>query len=444
MKLVCVLIAISVASRVSAGVTPASLLGNVGYTKVDCVGNDFGDRAAGEDIYGPFEAGFSSQQENILSKLGCASGKGYLDGGIDTATAATIVAKDCVGDTGTLLAGLLDQCGGHTSEYHFHEPQPELCCGAGFDSASGHSAIFGEAMDGKNIYGYYESEGTLPNLDACGGHWGYTPDSPNAMSYHYHMQSKAPFTIGCYGPNDDGSVVTLAQCRAAYGSDCTADPATYSVQSGTVWPKTATGTTQYRVWCPCFDAMGSNVGTVPLPCEADPTAAGCITPGSAAADVAVETTPPVEADPMEKVEQETASANPMEKMMSGMSGMSGKDIQQGLEDEREKIYGSGMRLSGSGMRMGEDKPERGPRMSGSGMKPPQGGSGGMGGSGQGGSSGSSGGRPQQGGPPTSRGIDGEESPSAPSTAQSMTSGVAALATSLATTLLLGAIAMYNM
>ena len=60
----------------------ASLLGNVGYTTVSCSGTSFGTRSVGEDIFGPFEAGFSSQQDTILSGLGCPTGKGYVDGGI--------------------------------------------------------------------------------------------------------------------------------------------------------------------------------------------------------------------------------------------------------------------------------------------------------------------------------------------------------------------------
>ena len=39
-----------------------------------------GTGGIGEDIYGPMEAGFSSQQDGILAQLGCATGKGYLDG----------------------------------------------------------------------------------------------------------------------------------------------------------------------------------------------------------------------------------------------------------------------------------------------------------------------------------------------------------------------------
>ena len=248
--------------------TAAPLLNDVAYTTVVCSGTSMGDRAVGENIYGPFEAGFSSAQEDILAELGCATGKGYLDGGIDTGTSASIVARDCIGETGSLTSGLVDSCGGHTKEYHFHQ---SLSCCTATDGSDGHSGQVGKALDGRLLYGKNEMTGSLPNLDACGGHWGTTPDG---YSYHYHVQEKAPFTIGCFGPNADNSVVTLAQCRALY-SGCSATPTTYNVQTGSTWPTTADGTVSYALWCPCYDAAGSNVGTSALPCEADAAAPGC-------------------------------------------------------------------------------------------------------------------------------------------------------------------------
>ena len=76
-----------------------------------------------------------------------------LKGGIDTLTAQSMVAQDC-GVTlpryeGNNYVALLDQCGGHTRDYHFHE---ELICL--YDaSASGHSTKVGETLDGQSIYG---------------------------------------------------------------------------------------------------------------------------------------------------------------------------------------------------------------------------------------------------------------------------------------------------
>ena len=53
------------------------------------------------------------------------------------------------------------------------------------------------------VYGKFENvlaNGTQvsakPLLDACGGHFGVTPDSGGASVYHYHIQEYAPFSIG--------------------------------------------------------------------------------------------------------------------------------------------------------------------------------------------------------------------------------------------------------
>ncbi len=59
---------------------PASLLGDVGLTTV--TGTDQRTSKSfpvGENIYGPFEAGFTSQQDNILAGLGCDPGAPHFD-----------------------------------------------------------------------------------------------------------------------------------------------------------------------------------------------------------------------------------------------------------------------------------------------------------------------------------------------------------------------------
>jgi len=238
-----------------------SLLGDVGLTTV--AGTDANTGATypvGENIYGPFEAGFSSAQDFVLEALGCSTpSNGYLAGGIDTYTAEQMVASAC-GITlprteGNEYISLIDQCGGHTKEYHFHERMTCL-----YDAmASGHSTKIGQGMDGRYLYGKWESDGTLPKLDACGGHFGVTPDSNGQIVYHYHVQEAPPFAFGCYGPitESDGKkkMVTVAECRALY-SGC-GDGDTASVT-------TSAGTFQYDLWCPCYDATGSNVGTAEL------------------------------------------------------------------------------------------------------------------------------------------------------------------------------------
>ena len=48
--------------------------------------------------------------------------------------------------------------------------------------------------DGTFIYGKWEdySNNILPALDACGAHFGVTPDSNGASIYHHHVQDFAP------------------------------------------------------------------------------------------------------------------------------------------------------------------------------------------------------------------------------------------------------------
>ena len=67
------------------------------------------------------------------------------------------------------------------------------------------------------MYGKWEDfeNGLLPELDACGAHFGYTPESPDVEVYHHHVQDSPPFTFGCYGPNDDNTLVTVEQCLSA-------------------------------------------------------------------------------------------------------------------------------------------------------------------------------------------------------------------------------------
>lgn len=137
------------------------------------------------------------------------------------------------------------------ARYHFHE---RLTCL--YDkSAAGHSTKVGEGVDDAKtpIYGKFESTNELPTLDACGAHFGSTPDSNGASVYHHHLQHKPPFTIGCFGPSASGGPVSLAECRALYsGSNgCGGDDVTTVT--------TPQGSVQYDLWCPCYDATGSNV-----------------------------------------------------------------------------------------------------------------------------------------------------------------------------------------
>lgn len=236
----------------------AALLGDVGLTTASGTDARTGRAfAPGENIFGPFEAGFATQQDNILAGLGCSPGSlGHVAGGIDTYLAEQMVAFQCgvtlprIDPDGAYIS-LIDECGGHTNEYHFHE---RLKCLYN-SSAPGHSTKVGEAVDSNKtpIYGKFESTGALPELDACGAHFGVTPDSGGAALYHHHVQAKPPFTIGCFGPSASGGLVSVAECRALYSG------AEGCGGSDVVTISTASGRRAYDKWCPCYDAAGSNV-----------------------------------------------------------------------------------------------------------------------------------------------------------------------------------------
>ena len=137
------------------------------------------------------------------------------------------------------------------AQYHFHERMTCL-----YEQSGGHSPKIGEANDGTPIYGMWENYETreLPLLDACGGQFGVTPDSKGEVIYHYHVQSKPPFTFGCYGPAMDGGLVTVEECRATYTECGDGDVVDLTTKDGTF---------EYDRWCPCYDADGSNVGVAP-------------------------------------------------------------------------------------------------------------------------------------------------------------------------------------
>lgn len=222
----------------------------------------------GENIFGPFENGFGVQQDGVLRGLGCTEPSvAYVQGGIDTFTTEQMIAHACGVtlpriENGIYIA-LLDECGGHTSEYHFHESLACLYDG----NAPRHSPKVGEAEDTARtaLYGKWEDRmlRRLPALDACNGHFGVTPDSNGELIYHHHVSGLAPFTIGCFGPAPDadgyGILVSLAACRALY-SDVCGDGDTISII-------TDVGTNSYDPWCPCFSA-GTNY--VPAPPPASP------------------------------------------------------------------------------------------------------------------------------------------------------------------------------
>ena len=250
-------------------------------------------------------------QYDILSELGCQPGwLGYVDGGIDTAMAQNMIAHQCgvelpryderfIGGAAQFVS-LLDECGGHGGRlnYHFHE-----LCDKGqrrggclsdkehnFLTAKGHSPPIAEETrervdSSQKIYGKWEKYSEtvrdlnnnfvleLPQLDACGGHFGFTPDTHYQYSYHYHVQENPPFVLGCYGPgsaHDDASgqevpaLVSTAMCRSLYPSLCNDDDATTLTARGWFEDQQAFMPTaiRYDQDCPCFDAAGMNTGPI--------------------------------------------------------------------------------------------------------------------------------------------------------------------------------------
>ena len=177
--------------------------------------------SGGELIYGPMDAGFTAGQV-------CTNGVGTCPAGTDTRMCGALIEKACgtanlKGNTTASMHMLLSDCGGHAG-YHNHEG---IACEYSATSA-GHSALVGVLLDGRGLYGQYESTGTHPtNLDACNGHLGPTPAVTVSTStgsvtyaastnvYHYHMTVNAPFVAGCFGP-----ATSLAAANALY-STCT-------------------------------------------------------------------------------------------------------------------------------------------------------------------------------------------------------------------------------
>ncbi|CAJ1426527.1 unnamed protein product [Effrenium voratum] len=239
----------------------APLLGDVGCSTVAGVESyNHGQVKKGDSIpsdahiFGPFEAGFGEQQKNNILGWGCTDPTVVYDneGGKDLTIAEAAVAKACSIQfpriEGESYIGIVGPCGGHTGDYHFHRG-----FGCLYEESGGHSSKVG-VVAAYNLYGKWEdyANNLLPLLDACGAHFGPTPDSSGNV-YHYHVQDKAPFTVGCYGPSASNQLVTVAECRALYPKCDNDGGAGTAIQ-------TNEGTVTYDKFCPCWDAAGSNMG----------------------------------------------------------------------------------------------------------------------------------------------------------------------------------------
>ena len=222
---------------------------------------------ANTEIFGPFLTAISSKQNaELLAWLGCPAGVGSVPAGVDSSTAEQVIAAQCnlqlprITENGARI-GLLSECGGHGKNFHFHE---RLSCVGGSresnrDPATGHSNQVGTALDGSKIFGKYERAGTsedaIASLDTCGGHFGVTPLDSSGLEYHYHVSDKPPFTIACFGPaGSPARLATVEDCRKLYPQHCGGQP----IKLTTARDKQAI---EYDLFCPCFDANGSNVDT---------------------------------------------------------------------------------------------------------------------------------------------------------------------------------------
>jgi hypothetical protein len=84
-------------------------------------------------------------------------------------------------------AGSFDRCGGHPApggEYHFH--------GEPYSISSDDDHLIGVLRDGYFVYGRRDSDGSLPTLDAHGGHVG-------PSGYHYHLNQQTSTSSGTAG-----------------------------------------------------------------------------------------------------------------------------------------------------------------------------------------------------------------------------------------------------
>jgi hypothetical protein len=218
--------------------------------------------ASNAHIFGPFEAGFSSMQKSIIEGWGCTDATVAYDtaGGLDISIAMRKVAYVCniqlPRTSGNTYYGIVGPCGGHTSDYHFHTLYSCL-----YSASGAHSTAVGNVGSWK-LYGKWEDYANkkLPLLDACGAHFGVTPDSGSATVYHHHVQDKPPFAVGCHGPTADNKLVGVAACRSLY-STCSASAETMTVAKDATVP-TVTETVSYVRSCPCFDANGLNTGSI--------------------------------------------------------------------------------------------------------------------------------------------------------------------------------------
>jgi YHYH protein len=101
---------------------------------------------------------------------------GFAINGVSLFNNMAAMGDDIYAETQTF-----DRCQGHPtgqSSYHYHSEPYSITV----DDAN----LVGVFLDGYPIYGRRDLNGTLPTLDASGGHTSATPDSA-VPAYHYHV-----------------------------------------------------------------------------------------------------------------------------------------------------------------------------------------------------------------------------------------------------------------
>ncbi len=99
------------------------------------------------------------------------------------------------------LIGELDSCGGHSGrgdDYHYHIAP--ICTVEHLAEDSDGTLPIAYAMDGFPIYGFANSDGSIPELDECNGEF---DDEGN---YHYHATEVYPYINGCFKGTFDMSL----------------------------------------------------------------------------------------------------------------------------------------------------------------------------------------------------------------------------------------------
>ena len=225
---------------------------------------------------GPFDNGFTSTTQNL-----CSTGSGGCPKLSDVGNCEAFAEATC-GTSNTVVSWFMSDCGGHASPWHYHTSMNcALTAPATFASLAatdGHSPLTGVMLDGRGLYGPFETTTAAPsNLDACNGHVGPVPaysstingatvTAPAAASvYHYHTSAGPPYTIGCFGP-----VASVAAAKALYPAACAGSSGACSASaqlsagcgSGFTWSGcTSKGALSgYLLGCPVYQGVnGSSV-----------------------------------------------------------------------------------------------------------------------------------------------------------------------------------------